>query len=581
MPRTDPPASRDTCDTTAAPRPSVTSVTPSGRIVVDIETDGLDATQVLCIGVLDLESGDGHVYGPDELDAGLHVVEHAAEIWTHNGLGFDLPVLRRLHGIEPKGRVRDTLVLARLHRPDMPGGHSLQAWGKRISVEKGDMTCVPISADEGSWAASWSPAMAAYCLQDCRVTAALRTHLLALKLPEQAVDLEHRFAQLMHLQEQRGFMLDCDAARKLAADLGKRLSELDEAACKQFMRPGLSAELSADTFNPASRQQVAERLLEHGWVPAQHTPTGRPVVNEGTLRSADVAGANLLAEAFQIRKHLGMLADGSAAWLRLVRGDGRLHGRVNPCGTVSWRCTHASPNLAQVPAENCFRRLFIPQPGWKLVGCDAKSLELRVLAHYLQPFDGGAFIERVTKGDVHQQTQQSLGLANRAHAKRLMFALIYGAGDARLGEIVGGTHTDGVELRQAFMQRTPGFAQLLGWVRAQSAKGWLEGLNGCALTVRSRHSALNLLIQSAGAVVMKQALVTAVELLTDDRLDYWRDYALVAHVHDEIQVEARPEVCWRVARCLESAVRIAGEQWDLRCPMAATSRIGDTWSETH
>ena len=573
-------ARRDSCDTSWRSRGSastVTTVTDFQRVAIDIETDGLDASQIWCVGVVDLETGREMVFGPDRLAEGFSLIERAEELWLHNGIAFDLPVLKRLHGVEPSGLVRDTLVLARLHRPDMPGGHSLRAWGKRISVEKGEQTC---TQDGGQWGA-WTPAMGDYCLQDCRVTAALRANLQGLSLSSKAVELEHRFASLMQLQEERGFAFDRSAASTLAASLRSDLAALDANARKCFGGPMLLDEIVDDSFNPASRQQVAAHLLSRGWKPLRRTPTGRPVVNEETLRAANVAGAEGLADAFQIRKHLGMLADGGASWLKLVQADDRIHGRVNPCGTVSWRCTHSRPNLAQVPADKRFRSLFVPSRGWKLVGCDARSLELRVLAHYLHPYDDGVFAKRVVEEDVHEQTQVSLGLPDRSAAKRLIFALIYGAADTRLGEIVGGSTEDGTTLRRSFMARTPGFAQLFGWVRAQSAKGWLEGLNGCSLIVRSRHSALNLLIQSAGAVVMKQAVVSAVDLMTEDRKQYWEDYALVANIHDEIQVECRPEFGHWVARNLESGVRIAGERWNLRCPMAATSVIGDTWGDTH
>ena len=122
------------------------------------------------------------------------------------------------------------------------------------------------------------------------------------------------------------------------------------------------------------------------------TPTGQPQVDGDTLASLPYEPCPLLCEHMELTKIMGMLADGKNGWLKLVK-NGRLHGRVITCGAVTGRCTHSSPNLAQIPAHGTYgpdcRSLFhADRPGWVMVGADASGLELRMLAHYLARTSG-------------------------------------------------------------------------------------------------------------------------------------------------------------------------------------------------
>jgi DNA polymerase I-like protein with 3'-5' exonuclease and polymerase domains len=262
------------------------------------------------------------------------------------------------------------------------------------------------------------------------------------------------------------------------------------------------------------------------------------------------------------------------SWLDAVREDGRIHGRVNTCGAVTGRMTHSSPNLAQIPSEAQYRQCFIVEPGNKLVGIDASGLELRMLAHYMRDEE---YTDLILHGDIHTHNQKLAGLPERNDAKTFIYALLYGAGDEKLGSIIGKGAGAGRNLRQRFMEGLPAYAKLIDKVKRIGAGGMLPGLDGRQLHIRSEHAALNTLLQSAGAIVMKQALVIASAKLAE----YGYPYKLVAQVHDEFQVEVPDAYAERVGRVFRNSIREAGRVLDMRCPLDGEYQIGDSWAETH
>jgi len=231
--------------------------------------------------------------------------------------------------------------------------------------------------------------------------------------------------------------------------------------------------------------------------------------------------------------------------------------------------------MAQIPSESQYRECFIVEPGNKLVGIDASGLELRMLAHYMRD---EKYTDLILNGDIHTYNQKAAGLPSRNDAKTFIYAFLYGAGDAKIGSIIGGDGDQGRRLKGNFLRRLPSLAKLLDKVaRLAGRDGRLQGLDGRQVWVRSEHAALNTLLQSAGAIVMKQALVIATKKLAD----YGYPYTLVAQVHDEFQVEVPEEYAERVGICFRNAIRQAGRDLGLRCPLDGEYQIGDNWSQTH
>jgi DNA polymerase I-like protein with 3'-5' exonuclease and polymerase domains len=335
------------------------------------------------------------------------------------------------------------------------------------------------------------------------------------------------------------------------------------------------------TFNPGSRQQIGERLKELGWKPKEFTDNGQPKVDETILANIKIPEAQVIAEYLMLNKRISQIE----SWMDAVGKDGRVHGRVITNGAVTGRMTHSSPNMAQIPNAGSIygpecRECWSVEDGNVLVGCDASGLELRMLAHYMKDED---YVRTVTEGsskdgtDVHTVNQRAAGLSTRDNAKTFIYAFLYGAGDAKIGSIVGGTAKVGKELKSKFLSQTPALAKLIERVGKQAAKGWVPGLDGRRIWVRSEHAALNSLLQGAGAIVMKKALV-----LFNDKIkaNKW-PVKLVANVHDEFQFECPQSIAEDAGKAARMSIIEAGMCYNLRCPLDGEYKIGRNWRETH
>jgi len=465
-----------------------------------------------------------------------------------------------------------------------------------------------------------------YCKQDVAVTAALYARI-AKRLEDnegikRALETEQRFAELIHMQETNGVGFDEAACESLVAELTKRRSGIvdklrsvippdyevmkqpeyyvcngEKFKTKKEARKayGAKAEIvdgpprkKPILFNPASGDQVAKYFIsKYGWKPEAFTASGRPEITEAVLKGLDYPEAKDILEFLLVSKVLGMAAEGPTAWLKELR-DGRIHGRVKTLGAVTRRCTHASPNLAQVPRVGSFmgkecRSLFRPtRPGWKQVGWDASGLELRMFAHYVGRWDNGEYAKLLLEEDIHTVNQKAAGLPTRNDAKTFIYAFLYGAGDEKLGSIVGSGAKAGKALRSKFLKELPALNELVKAVKQRAQTGWLASIDGAPLMVRSQHSALNTLLQSAGAIVMKNAALVQRDILENEHgLKPGEDFAWMLNIHDEIQMECRPDVADIVAASGPEAIRRVGEMFHLRCPLDGEAKVGDNWSETH
>lgn len=580
--------------------------------IFDLETDGLldDVTKIHCMVIKDIDTGEATGYtGEGVWTEGIPKLEKADMICGHNIIKYDIPVLKKLGTFNPKGITRDTLVCTRLiwadikqgdfTRTDFPrkliGSHSLAAWGHRLGNYKGDY--------DGGWE-EYSDEMLEYCFQDVEVTNTLWQKIVAKNYSEQSIALEHEVAEIIFRQETAGFAFNAEAAGKLYAKLSGRKWELGNELKASFpsweIRTPFIPKVNNKTrgyvkgvktykvktieFNPGSRDHVANRLTTlRGWEPKDFTNDGKPKVDEQVLSTLPYPEAKLLVEYYTLIKRLGQLGDGRQAWLKVERG-GRIHGSCNTNGAVTGRATHAYPNVAQVPSvgapygEEC-RELFTVPRGKKLVGVDVSGLELRCLAHYMAKYDGGAYGETVVNGDIHTTNQKAAGLATRPQAKTFIYGFLYGAGVGKLGEIVGKGAKEGAILKKRFLAKLPALAKLIGRVQAAAERGYLVGLDGRYLKVRSPHAALNVLLQSAGALICKQWMVEFDRALKDRGLS--ESCLQVAWVHDEIQLETKEDMANEIGEIAIECIKRAGEYFKIRCELTGEYNIGDNWAETH
>jgi DNA polymerase I-like protein with 3'-5' exonuclease and polymerase domains len=547
------------------------------KIILDIETNSTHNKIWMCatreIG------GDVTVW--KEASGLQKYLDSCDLIIMHNGICFDAPVLRKSWNITMKqNQMCDTLVLSRLLSPSLEGGHSLAAWGGRLGFPKGDFN---------DWDAGYSAEMEAYCIQDTLVTEKLYLHLTTEltrnKFDERSIKLEHNVQAVIAKQEESGFKLNERNAIILLSTLQNKLVVLETELQNIFPtktilrvseKTGKPLKSIIEPFNPGSRKQIGERLQEKGWKPDKYTETGQPIVDEGTLEGLDFPEAKAIAEYLLLQKRIAQIQ----SWLKAIQPDGRVRGKVITNGAVTGRMTHHSPNMAQVPScgspygEDC-RDLWIVEKGYKLVGIDASGLELRMLAHYMKD---DAYIYEVTQGDIHTANQKAAGLETRAQAKTFIYAFLYGAGAAKIGKVVGAGAKEGQRLIDSFLENTPKLRTLREDVaRICKSSGSLPGLDGRRLYVRSDHAAVNTLLQGAGAIVMKQALV-----ILDERLSKLGvDYKFVANVHDEWQIEVAEAYADMVGKLGVQAIEEAGRVLEMRCPLTGAYRVGNSWKETH
>lgn len=667
-------------------------------LVLDIEADNLlDKVSVIhVLNVINRETGErlsfhDHPEVSTENHAGtleagvrylIDAIDGGAQVSGHNVIGYDNPVIAKFFAeFQPHpDQVLDTFLVSKLIWTDLrnmdarmmrkgkrppefkdkrlAGRHSLEAWGYRLGVPKGEFN--------GPWD-TFTPEMAQYGMGDPETTLALVEKIEAQGYSEEAIRLEHRVAHIMFMQEQHGFYFYRDKAERLAVELQAAIASMEDELRGAFApwfeperkfgkvvvvdpkRRRTAAVVSEDgdewrsayepgapyckvqlvSFEPGSRDKIANRLKAHyGWQPTEFTPTGKPEVNETTLDGLDYPEVKLLIRYLVLNKLLGTVATGKKAWLRRVSDDSRIHSPVNSNGAVTGRMTHAD-HIAQVPKLKFdghgnvlkgydgrygfeSRDLFGAPPGKLLVGVDADGLELRMLGHYMAKYDGGAYAEAVVRGkssegtDAHTLNQKAVGLYSRDGAKTWIYAYLYGAGDLKLGTIhyedwpdskreqFNQKHPPGDDREKALMRLGrsgrkrietgfPALGDLQKAVKdkAKSKTPTLRSLDGRLLHIRAQHSALNTLLQGAGAVVMKKALVLAYDALLARGWVHGREFAFVANVHDEFQMEVEPQYAEEVGAIASDAIKSAGEAFQLRAPLAGTPNIGQTWATTH
>jgi DNA polymerase I len=595
-------------------------------LVFDLESDGLydEVTKVFCIVIYDINRKQTFTYGPDCIDAALKHLATADALIGHNIINYDLAVLQKLHSFECKAHIIDTLICTRLIWPKeklyecdenqydavpkgLRGSASLKAWGYRLADNK-------IEFKDFS---EYSSKMLEYCIQDVSVTTKLYHLIVEQNTAESALKLEHDFAIAIEKQIRSGFPFDTDKALELIDQLQQRKQEL-ETELKQVFPPIEHEEwfvpkvnnknrgyvkgvpfrkVRQEEFNPGSRQQIVERLkAKYNWTPDKTTGKGNPILDDDVLEKLPYPEAKPLAEYMLIKKRLGQLQEGKNAWIKLVSTDSVMHGDVVTNGCITGRCSHRNPNMAQVPAvyspygKEC-RALFYAPDDWTLIGVDAKALELRCLAGYLAKWDDGAYAKLVVdpEVDIHIYNQEMFGVATRDISKRLLYALLYSCGAMKAGTIINPNEKDETVLRQlgstainSFMRGVPALQLLKDKLSLNlTQRTYLIGLDGRPLYCRSEYKALNVLLQAAGALIMKQVVINLHNNMHDQGFVYGVDWHQHGFIHDEIQLSCPPHLVDVVTAQALKAFPQSQEFFGFACPIEGDAKTGKTWFDTH
>jgi len=410
------------------------------------------------------------------------------------------------------------------------------------------------------------------------------------------VQLEHQVAHILQKQEEHGWYFDERAAYELESTLRGEMEEATEVLRRKFgfvagtvFTPKRNNRTQGyvqgcpftklKQLNPTSRDHIAWILQTHeNWKPTQRTATGKPVVDETVLKDIGSETALLFLKCLDITKKLGMISEGVNAWQKLSTTCNRIH---HHCGvaTSTFRCAHRKPNLAQVPSDERFRKLFRATPTYQMVSADLSGIELRMLAHYLSRYDNGRYQRILTTGDIHQTNADRIGITRR-QVKTVTYAFLYGAGNTKLGYSYDKLLSEkaasikGAEIRKAYIAAIPGLADLLLACEKASKRGYANAIDGRRISVDKGHKFLNYLLQGSAATIAKRWMVIVNECLPPDGHQ-------LSFVHDELNYECYPRFAEEFAKWLETAARLAGEHYNLRCPIAAEAKIGYTWADVH
>ena len=604
------------------------------RLVFDLETNGLylEATKIWCICAEDIDTGEKYEW---TLKTGKTTtlleqlgrdffMDSATELIGHNILNFDLPVLKNLWNWEPNENVKitDTLVMSRLSNPDRTkpssltsksGPHSLESWGHRVGKSK---------PEHEEWNV-FSAAMLRRCQEDVGINI-LTYHSLRSELTldsnkdwEDALRIEHAIARVITKQEHRGIHFNKDKAEECVHELTRKIDDIDREVLPRLpytikqrgatvLAPftsrgehsrryredisycsGPFCRIDILPFELGSTGKVKDYLLSHGWMPETWNYSDKT----GERTSPKLVGEFLGVEGdlpHKVKERLTWCHRRSQieGWIKRLRAGNLLTAAATPCGTNTGRMRHSivvnlPKAIESVPYGIQMRSLFQARPGYKLVGHDASGIQLRMLAHYMGDED---FIQAILIGDIHEFNRRAAGLPDRDAAKTFIYALIFGAGDEKLGSIIGGTEADGARLRAQFFKSLPKLEKLINRTKRQSGKGWLQGLDGRKVRMRrdrhgrlTRNRALNVLLQSAEAIVMKQSCITLWDSIEATDIEAYK----VLDMHDEGQSEVNPKDIELYSHLAVQSIKDAGIYFNLNIPLDAEAKVGMNLAETH
>lgn len=577
------------------------------KYILDLECDNfLDkVTKIHCIVMKDIETNKIYT----DLNECLDLYQKAELIIGHNVMAFDCKVIEKITNIKTQAELFDTLIAARLiwshikeydyknvhtgYPQNLVGRQSLEAWGYRLKLNKGKP---PEQWDE------FTEEMLEYCILDVEVTHVLYKKILEKNYSKESLDLEHKVQEACVEMMMNGIEFDTPKARELYSELSDERTKLEKQLSEYFPSWEETEEFIPKVnnktrgyvkgqpfikrktvdFNPNSRDHIAMRLkAQRGWQPTIFTPDGRPKVDDSVLAGLEWSEAKFLARMFMIQKRLGQLAEGNNAWLKL-ENKGRIYSTINTNGAVTGRATHATPNLAQVVSVNAeygdkCRELFKAKEGCLLVGADMSQLELRMLGHYMHPYDDGEYANDVVNGDIHTRTLQALELKpnQRPLAKKFIYTFLYGGGAKRIGETMGKTPAEGKQLREMFLKKIPALNMLIQDVQsAAETNGDIKALDNRRVFVRSTHAALNCLLQSSGAIVSKY-------WIDNLRSHLNQDVKLVGWIHDEVILEVKEDLADQTKLMVIQAIEDITDRIGLRVQLTGDSRIGRNWKEIH
>lgn len=572
-------------------------------------------------------------------------IKEGCKFIAHNGIGYDFPTLNRICGTKiTMSMIIDTMVMSMLYSPSLEGGHSLEAWAKRLGMKKGDHKDF----------SQYSPEMEEYCMDDTRILTmlyiCLRDRMISVGFTDVGLEIEHYAWQLIQKQRLNGFAFNIKEAHILYAKL-RSIEDALKSRIEEFWPPRLEClgsyskafkkdgtptqnytrhrdqyvdvRLRDDGgydgygyvhFNIGSPPQRVQKLTELGWTPydnewnvAKKGPNKGKKTSPKTTKKGQLVPSLIAFIEESGREEVRLIAqwiDYNArgnminTWIEAYDDStGCIHGSLWLANTLRYR--HSNPNTANIPAVRLdkddkplrqeagvftyeARDLWtVRDPSRVLVGVDAKGIQLRVLANYL---NNSKFTEAILSEDPHAANRDSWGFSKdkegRALAKTIVYATLMGAGDARImSEAKLKSLKEAQEAKRIFFAQVPELPALISRLKTQLERtGRIELCDGSRIMVSSPHMVIPYLLQGDESRIMKKAMIITDLEVRKRKLDVLK----VGDIHDEWQndvlrihsAEFADGVC-------PVAFRSSGEFFQYRLPIECDSKLGMTWAQTH
>ena len=614
-------------------------------ITFDTESDGFleDATVLWCAAshVHGEDAIRSWVFPKDKEEFLVHL-RTADVLIGHNLIGHDLPLLRKLWGSEPQPeqKIVDTMWMSRLQNPDRRkpphcparvGPHSVQAWGYRLGDPK-------VEHDEWD---RFSPEMLVRCIKDVGIQVKIYKELLKEGKGKGWSSAHRTNMQLftwLQRQEEAGFPVDKSLMESSVAQLTRWIDRIDRVVTprlpiivevdegkvkgeygyvrKPFKKDGSYASVTErflteysqkDTAykvvtedhlvggpfsrvsfrytNLNSNMEIKDFLLKSGWIPDEWNTNNDGVRTSPKMSKTDpfigIEGAlgRIIVKRVQCRQRKGVIE----GWLEQIRPDEKLPGIVTGIA-VTGRARHKL--IVNVPNSDAFygssmRAMFVASPKKVLVGVDSTGNQIRQLAAHM----GDATFTSVVLApdqDIHTFNQGRAGIATRHAAKTFFYALIFGAGDAKIARQLRISLGQAKRLRQDFMSGLPAMQELLErlYTEWKANGGWIKGLDGRPITVPGTHQLLVYLLQSDEAIHMAKAYVRF-HTEAAKRWNYGEDWETVLWYHDEFQVMSTPDIADAIGKIGCDSITWAGEALGISILHEGKYKIGKNWLETH
>lgn len=596
------------------------------RFVFDIECDGLKPTHIWCCVCYNPDTKEFRCFHEGDEQACREYFNEAEQVISFNGIQFDAHVLKKLWDVDiPISKHYDVIVASRLADPKREGGHSLRSFGERTGTYKGEWN---------DWSC-WSEGMESYCKGDCLTTWAayglVQSELAGFQ--PYSVQIEMRSQWILAKQHYDGFDFDMDAAielkNKMMEEYFPLIQKLQEAfpprksligqyqarrkkdgsltskSAEIIMRDCVEPTDKPDVYNVYefkefiidSPSEIRERL-EPYWHPIiwnKPTKSGEVTAKvcdenlETVGEDAPDAIKNIVK--CKILKSRSTLVQSfiDACW-----EDGRVHGDVISCGASSHRMAHRNPNTANIPSPKSLygaecRALFKAPEGKVIVGCDLAGIQLRALAHYV---NDPVLIDQILSGDIHVHMAKIYGLLPedvqydetnpehkkaRSRGKTVTYAILMGAGAAKIGHLVGGDAKLGKDIMNRLAEGIHGWSKFKAQIETRAKLGWFYALDGRRVKLPNAHLGMSFYLQSFEQAVIKLTMYRYHQKL----LKLGIPFKQVAVVHDEFQVECNPEDAETVGKTIAESMTEAGEKLKVRIRIDGEYKIGRNWLETH